>query len=198
MVDNREYAMTQAEQLLPSQPNELFAWAKKQLKARNKFVSKLQNCNLTVDAIDVRARERVEALKLRPDGDEECSDECTNVSMASGSEGASNADSREGSAKLKPKIKETPQKARASVAKASSEASAQGTKSPAGRVRSPGDKPRGSASKGIAECPREIVTRHIAACPIDDILKGRSLGTQVRWRATRGQKQRSTRSSWTG
>ena len=181
MVDNREYAMTQAEQLLPSQPNELFAWAKKQLKARNKFVSKLQNCNLTVDAIDARTRERVEALKLRPDGDEECSDECTNVSMASGSEGASNADSREGSAKLKPKIKETPQKARASVAKASSEASAQGTKSPAGRVRSPGDKPRGSASKGIAECPREIVNRRIAACPIDDILKGRSLGTQVRW-----------------
>jgi hypothetical protein len=157
MIDNREYAMTQAEQLLPSQPNETFAWSKKQLKTRNKFVSKLQNCNLTVDAIDARTRERVEALKLRPDGDEECSDECTNESMASGSEEASNADSREGSAKLatKPKIKKT-QEARASVAKASSEAPAQGTKAPAGRVRSLGDIPRGNASKG----PRRMSEGH--------------------------------------
>jgi hypothetical protein len=182
MVDSREYVMTQAEQLLPSQPNETFAWSKKQLKTRNKFASKLQNCNLTVDAIDARTRERVEALKLRPDGDEECSDECTNESMASGSEEASNADSREGSAKLATKTKiENTHEARASVAKAPSEASAQGTKAPAGRVRSLGDKPRGSASKGLVEGPREIVNRRIAACPIDDILKGGSLGTQLRW-----------------
>ena len=66
---------------------------------------KLQNGNLIVDAIDARTRERVDALKLRLDGDEQCSDECTNASIASGSEEASNADSREGSAKLATKTK---------------------------------------------------------------------------------------------